>query len=97
MLMDLKTIKQKISSNKEYLQKTYGVKEIGVFGSYARGDNDENSDIDIIVDSHKPLGLQFFSLERYLEEYFGKKVDLATKDAIKPYIRDRILAQTIFL
>ncbi|HBB65210.1 MAG TPA: nucleotidyltransferase [Candidatus Vogelbacteria bacterium] len=97
MSTDLEIIKQKIALHKEYLKKTYGVKEIGVFGSYARGDNDENSDIDIVVDLQKPLGLQFFSLERHLEEYLGRKVDLATKKAIKPYIRERILAQIIYV
>ena len=97
MSIEFETIKQKIAQNKEYLYKTYGVEEIGIFGSFARGDNDENSDIDIVVDLQKPLGLQFFSLERHLEEYLGRKVDLATKKAIKPYIRERILAQIIYV
>lgn len=97
MSTELETIKQKIALNKEYLRETYGVEEIGVFGSFALGDNDENSDIDMVVELQKPLGLQFFSLERHLEKYLGRKVDLATKAAIKPYIRERILAQTVYL
>ena len=49
MSKEFETIKQKIALNKEYLQKTYGVEEIGVFGSLARGDNIENSYIDIAI------------------------------------------------
>ncbi len=97
MSTDLETIKQKIAQNKAYLRETYGVTEIGIFGSFARGDNDEKSDIDVVVELQKPLGLQFFSLERHLENYLGKKVDLATKKAIKPYIRERILAETVYI
>lgn len=97
MSKDLEIIKEKIAKKKDFLRETYGVEEIGVFGSFAQGDNNESSDIDMVVELSKPLGLDFFSLERYLEEYLGRKVDLATKRAIKPYIRDRVLAQTIYL
>lgn len=101
MSTDLETIKQKITQNKEYLRKTYGVEEIGVFGSFARGDNDENSDIDISIEiNHDKAIVGFFEfarMERFLEELLGRKVDLVTKDSIKPYIKERILAQMIMI
>jgi len=97
MSKELEIIKEKIAQKKDYLKKTYGVEEIGIFGSIVRGEHNADSDVDMIVTLNKPLGLEFFSLERYLEKYLGRKVDLATKKAIKPYVRDRILAQTVYL
>jgi hypothetical protein len=100
-MSDLETIKQKISSNKDYLRKSYGVEEIGIFGSFARGDNNENSDIDIAVEiNHKKVPVGFFEFSRmqfFLENLLGKKVDLVTKNGIKPLIKDRILSQLIII
>lgn len=100
MSIDLETIKRKIAENKEYLLKTYGVEEIGVFGSFARGDNDEKSDIDIAIElNYKvPVGLfEFARMQFYLEDLFGRKVDLVIKSGIKPLIKDRILSQLIVI
>lgn len=99
MSKEFETIKQKIAQNKEYLLKTYGVEEIGVFGSFARGDNDANSDIDIAIEiNHDKAVVGFFEfgrMERFLEELLGRKIDLVTKGSIKPYIKERILSQMI--
>lgn len=95
---DLKTIKQKIAARKKYLRETYGVEEIGVFGSFARGDNDERSDVDIAIElNHKvPVGLFGFArMQFYLEDLLERKVDLVIKSSIKPIIKDRILSQLI--
>jgi predicted nucleotidyltransferase len=100
MSIELETIKQKISQKKEYLRKIYGVEEIAVFGSFARGDSDENSDIDIAIELNRmvPVGLfEFSSMRFYLEDLLGKKVDLVIKSGIKPLIRDRILSQLIIV
>ena len=100
MSREFETIKQKIALNKEYLQKTYGVEEIGVFGSFARGDNDEKSDVDISIElNHKvPVGLFGFArMQFYLEDLLGKKVDLVIKSGIKSLIRERILSQLIII
>ena len=101
MSTDLETIKRKIAENKAYLRETYGVTEIGVFGSFARGDNDPDSDIDISVEiNHEkvPVGLfEFAGMQFYLEEILGQKVDLVTKTGIKPLIKDRILSQLIIV
>lgn len=101
MSKEFETIKQKIAKEKEYLRRTYGVEEIGVFGSFARGDNDDNSDVDIAIEiNHDKAVVGFFEfgrMERFLEELLGRKVDLVTKDAIKPYIKDRILSQLVLI
>ena len=98
---ELKEIKQKIAQNKEYLRKTYGVEEIGIFGSFARGDNDENSDVDIAIEiNHDKATVGFFEfarMERFLEQLLGRKVDLITKRGIKPLIQDEILSQLIIV
>lgn len=98
MQTNLSIIKQKLVAQKEYLHKTYGVEEIGVFGSFARGDNDEKSDIDIaIVLNHKvPVGLlDFARIQFYLADLLGRKVDLVIKSGIKPLIREKILSQLV--
>jgi predicted nucleotidyltransferase len=100
MSKELETIKQKIAQNKDYLKETYGVEEIGIFGSFARGDSNSDSDVDIAIElSQKiPVGLfDFARIRFYLEELLGKKVDLITKTGIKPLIRDKILGQLIIV
>jgi len=101
MSIDLETIKRKIALNKPYLLKTYGVTEIGVFGSFARGDQNADSDIDISVELNHdkvPVGLfEFAGMQFYLEDLLGRKVDLVTKGGIKPLIKDRILSQLVIV
>lgn len=65
----LNTISEKISIHKKELQKNYFIREIGIFGSYVRGEEKENSDIDILVDIEKPIDLfKFLELEEALAE-----------------------------
>jgi predicted nucleotidyltransferase len=70
------------------------VSMIGIFGSTARGEATESSDIDLIIKLSKPKSLlALVKLERHLSEALGKKVDLLTEDAISPYLKDRILKE----
>lgn len=67
---------------------------IGIFGSTARGEATESSDIDLIVKLAKPKSLlSLVRLERNLSEALGKKVDLMTENAISPYLKDRIFKE----
>ena len=66
-----------------YLQKKYSVKKIGIFGSYSKGNPTENSDIDLIVEFEQPIGFQFMELVAYLENLFGKKVDVLTPTGLQ--------------
>ena len=90
-------ILEKLKELKPILVKEYSVKQIGLFGSYSDNEQNEESDIDIIVEFEKPIGWKFFSLEKYLEDIFNRKVDLVTKNALKKQLRDKILNQTLFL
>jgi predicted nucleotidyltransferase len=67
---------------------------LGVFGSYARGDFDPTSDVDLLVRFSKPKSLlTLVRIERELSERLGKPVDLVTEGALSPYLKDRVLAE----
>lgn len=71
----------------------FGVRQIGLFGSYVRNEATENSDIDLLVDIRKDKKTfnNFLSLNCYLEELFGRKVELVTTQSLSPYIGPHIL------
>ncbi len=90
-------ILEKLRDLKPTLARDFFVKEIGLFGSYSDNEQNEESDIDILVEFEKPIGWKFFTLEKYLESIFNKKVDLVTRKALKKQLKDTILSQTLFL
>jgi len=90
-------ILEKLKELKPFFADEYSVKEIGLFGSYFDNEQNEESDIDFLVKFYKPIGWKFFSLEKYLEDIFNRKVDLVTKKALKKHLRERVLNQTLFL
>ncbi len=95
---DTNRIKIALNKEKEFLRKTYKIKEIAVFGSYARNDQGRKSDVDILVDFDEvPSLLTFISLERYLKELLGKKVDLVRKAALRKEIREEVLSEAIYI
>jgi predicted nucleotidyltransferase len=65
-----------------FLRKKYGVERIAIYGSFAKGNQRKRSDIDILVQLTKPLGLGFIELSYYLEKVLGRKVDLATFETL---------------
>ena len=74
-----------LKEKKEYLQKSYPFSELGIFGSYARGDFNEESDIDILVDFDKRIdGFEYIRLAHELEDTFKQKVDIVSRKGIKP-------------
>lgn len=77
--------------------KSFGVRELGVFGSFARGEQTDKSDVDVLVDLEKKTFDAYMDLLFFLEDIFGSKVDLVMKDTIKPRIKTRILAETIYV
>jgi len=95
----LKEIKTQLETLKPLLSEQYGVETIGVFGSYTRGEQTKKSDIDILVTFAQDAKVGFFKfleLEEFLAKKLGVKVDLVTKDALKPYIKERILRETVY-
>jgi predicted nucleotidyltransferase len=73
----------------------YGIQELSLFGSAARGDMRPDSDVDVLVDFLPGVvhGWEYFDLESELAEAFGRRVDLATKKWLKPHIKAQILPE----
>jgi len=89
-------IRSVLSDQKEFLRNKYRIKEISIFGSVARREEDDISDIDILVDFSEPIGFfAFLELEEFLEQLLGRKVDLVSRKALKPKIGDRILKEAV--
>ena len=88
---DVKTILKK---EFPHLTAKYGVKKIGLFGSYAKGKQSAQSDIDIVVEFSKPIGFRFIDLCDYLETKLGKRIDILTPAGIKS-IRHKHIADDI--
>ena len=80
----LQSILQKLQQHKPELQRKYPVARLGVFGSYARGEATERSDIDIAVDITGPMGLSFVAMADEIEALFGVKTDVVPSRSIKP-------------
>jgi len=72
--------------------KEYGVTKASLFGSYARGDYDETSDIDILIEPPEGMGLEFFGLKLRLQDELQRRVDLVSFHGIDKYIKDDIIA-----
>jgi len=79
----LETILAKLRAYKPELQRKYPVSRLGVFGSYARGEANEKSDIDVAVELNGPMGLDFVAMANEIEDLFGIKVDVVPKRSIK--------------
>jgi predicted nucleotidyltransferase len=91
-------IRRTLQEQKPYLAERYGVAEIGIFGSYVRGEQREDSDLDVLIELERPARISLIDLvelELYLGELLGIKVDLAIKKNLKPRIGERILQEAI--
>ncbi|WP_428330594.1 nucleotidyltransferase family protein [Mucilaginibacter sp.] len=95
--MQSDAILQKLVANKQQLA-FYGVNKIGLFGSYLRNEATESSDIDLLVDIQKEKKTfnNFLSLNYYLEELFGRKVELVTIQSLSPHIGPHILKTAVY-
>ena len=89
-------IKEILRNQKPFLTEKYGVKEIGVFGSYVKGEQKDESDLDILVEFGRPVGFfEFLDLEEYLGNLIGIKVEIVTRKALKPKIGEHILREVV--
>lgn len=90
------SIKKKLADLKPVLLEKYRVREIGIFGSYARGEQKQTSDVDVLVDFTESISLlDFIHLENELSDLLGVKVDLVMKTALKPRIGRHILDEVV--
>lgn len=85
MIQTKEEIINQLKELKPVLTKKYPISEIGLFGSFASGDNNEHSDIDILVDFNESIGMGFFRLANELEDTFKMKVDVVSRKGIKPH------------
>ncbi len=84
-------IEKIIRDNKRELREGYGLEELGIFGSYARGEQNQESDIDILVKVRRPMGFgKFIRLEERISRLLGIRADLVTEEALKPHIGRRM-------
>jgi hypothetical protein len=87
-----------IRKNEAKIKERFGVKRIGIFGSSARGEAKKGSDIDVLVEFEegKKTFDNFMELAFFLEEVFGRKVDLVTKEALRPELKNSILKEVAY-
>ena len=98
LMTDINHIKKVIRQQKTTLRDRFKVKRIGVFGSYVRGDTHSGSDVDVVVEFSDTISLlKLVSLENYLSELLGIKVDVVPKEDIRIELRDRILGEAVFV
>lgn len=93
--MNIVGIKEILGKNNTYIKEAFYVNEIGIFGSFSKGEQKDRSDIDILVEfekGHKGF-FNYARLKYYLEELLGKEVDLVIKGAVKPRLRERIFSE----
>ena len=90
-------LKAILAGHKRELREKYQVRQLGIFGSYVRGDEAQASDLDIMVDLEKPIGLEFVTLAEELEALLGLKVDLVSAKAIKPRMMETIKKELVYV
>ena len=98
-MKSLEEIESILSDHKRGLRERFKIKEIGIFGSYARNEQTEDSDVDILVEFEEVcktfdtyIGLKFF-----LEEVLRLKVDLVLKNSVRTEIKERIFSEAIYV
>ncbi len=98
-MKSIEHIKRILEDNKDILKDKFKVIEIGIFGSYVRGEETFTSDIDILVDFEKEGKTfdNYIELKYFLEELLGIKVDLIMKGALKQELRNIILKETVYV
>lgn len=96
-MTELYSIQQILTRLKPELARKFFVNSIGLFGSVVRGDFSPGSDVDIIVDFSKPVGVEFIDLADYIEARLKKRVDLVSKKGLKPKYLQQIQSEIIYV
>jgi hypothetical protein len=99
MLLHSEDILNVLHQQKNFLKQKFFVKSIGLFGSFARNEANENSDIDFLVEFDAPLEIYIANRNaviEHLQKTFGREVDIANPNSLKPHFKQRILNQAIY-
>ena len=89
-------IEKQLRDLKPELERRFGVRRIGVFGSVARGEEDAGSDVDILVELAEPIGWELLDLRDRLEEALGRRVDLVTVGALREEMSASVMREVVF-
>lgn len=93
--MNVQTISERLQEHQTDLEQL-GVASLALFGSTARGDVSPGSDVDLLIEFSRPVGLfHFLEVKEFLEQVLGRRVDLVTKAALKPQLREAVLDKAI--
>jgi len=93
--MTVEEVRQVVADHRDELAE-YRVKSLRIFGSTARGEARPDSDVDLLVEFHRPAGLFTLSgLQQALEEWLGRAVDIGTADSLRPELRDVVLEEAV--
>lgn len=95
--MEKQSILKTLGESKQYLFEKYPLKSLGLFGSYARDEASERSDIDIVVEFASPVGFEFIDLAMELEQTLGHSVDLVSKKGLKTNLLSFIEKDIIYV
>lgn len=85
-----------LKSHEREIKKRFGVKRIGLFGSFARGEQKDTSDVDILVEFEEPTFDNFMNLAFFLEDLFSRRVELVTPDSLSPYIAPYVKKEVVW-
>ena len=96
--MRLESIIEILKEHERELKEKYGVKSIGIFGSYVRGQQRKDSDLDVLVEFERSVDFfEFLELEEYLSSVLRVKVDLVPKKSLRPEIAKNVLKEVVYV
>jgi hypothetical protein len=97
-MRDTSEILDQLRSLRGELREQYHVRSIGIFGSYSRKHQTEQSDLDLVVEFDRPIGmLAFVHLKNLIADRLGMKIDLVTPDGLHPLIRDQVMNEVVYV
>lgn len=96
-MKNIDEIKRILNEHKDELTSKFKVQQLGIFGSYVRGEQNPGSDLDVLVEFSAPVGFEFIHLADFLETILSMKIDLTTRDAIKPNRKKYIEQDLIYV
>jgi predicted nucleotidyltransferase len=85
-----------LKSHEREIKKRFGVRRIGLFGSFARGEQKDTSDVDILVEFEEPTFDNFMNLAFFLEDLLNRRVELVTPDSLSPYIAPYVEKEVVW-
>ena len=96
-MKSLQNIKLILTNHKQYLFREYPIKSMAIFGSYSRKEQNNLSDLDILIEFNDKIGIRFIDLADEIEEILGLKVDLVSKNGIKNKYLQAIKSDLIYV